>query len=430
MTPAQHPAPQRGAITLLVAIGLVVLASGVSFYTARSVLVDQLASHNHAHASQARLAADAALGSAQAVIGTAAAAADAPTQLNALFANRGRCPAGVSGAQWECAALSLPAHPAMPQAELSAIAVRDVVLSPHAVTLHASARLSAQHSQATVRESLFIPALAPAPALAAPAALVLNGCLSEALGALLRVCPLTRTGQVCSGTPLAPAVLTHFAAGTPGQASTALPTNNACLALSPGSLPIGGGLVATAGPTTPTTSFSANMAIHAASSALSSRPCNRAAWRSVLGDTTDAQLQAWSTAQERLGLNAHSTPPRTVYWIDSPGDWAHSVGTADQPALLVFSAQACAQRCPRIGTHVRIVGSVVFDAGCNDDKMRGWQGGTIEGQLVVESGLPDWVAGQVLAHPQARQAYRLHWPEGIDAAQVQRVHGSWSEGTP
>jgi Tfp pilus assembly protein PilX len=52
---------QQGAITLMVAVGLVILASLTSFYSARSVLMDQLASHNHAHASQARLAADAAL---------------------------------------------------------------------------------------------------------------------------------------------------------------------------------------------------------------------------------------------------------------------------------------------------------------------------------------------------------------------------------
>lgn len=427
MTRPTPTAPQGGAITLLVAIGLVVLASLVSFYSARSVLVDQLASHNHARASQARLAADAALASAQAAIATAAAGVDAPAQLSALLSNRVRCPAEVSGAQWECAALSLPAHPAMPQAELSAIAVRDLILSPHVVTLHASARMTAQNSQATVRESVFIPALAPAPELATPAALVLNGCISEAVGARLRVCPLTRTGQVCSGTTLAPAVLTHFVPNTAGDGSLSLAEKKACLALSPGSLPIGGGLVATATPTTP---ISANMATNAASGALPSRPCNRAAWRSVLGDTTDAQLQAWSTAQERLGLNVQSTPPRSVYWIDSPSDWPHSVGTADHPALLVFSAQACAQRCPSIGGQARIVGSVVFDAGCNDDKMRGWQGGTIEGQLVVESGLPEWRSGQVLAHPQARQAYSLHWPAGINAAQVQRVHGSWSEGTP
>jgi hypothetical protein len=76
------------------------------------------------------------------------------------------------------------------------------------------------------------------------------------------------------------------------------------------------------------------------------------------------------------------------------------------------------------------VGSVLLDAGCNDDKMRGWQAGTIEGQLLVESGLPEWRGGTVLSRHDARHAYSLHWPAGIDATQVQRVNGSWSANTP
>jgi hypothetical protein len=149
-----------------------------------------------------------------------------------------------------------------------------------------------------------------------------------------------------------------------------------------------------------------------------------------LGDITDAQVQAWSTAQERNGLTAQSTPPRTIYWIDSPADWQDNVGTVYHPALLVFSSKACAQRCPRIGLGVRIHGSVLIDSGCNDDKMRGWQAGTIEGQLVVESGLPEWRSGTVLARPDGRNAYILNWPQGIDATRLQRIHGSWSEGAP
>jgi hypothetical protein len=76
------------------------------------------------------------------------------------------------------------------------------------------------------------------------------------------------------------------------------------------------------------------------------------------------------------------------------------------------------------------VGSVVFDSGCDDEKMRGWQGGSIEGQLVVESGLPDWTAGTVLANSQAHRAFTLHWPLGMDATALQRVNGSWSAGAP
>ena len=127
---------QHGAITLLVVIGLVVLASLASFYSTRSVLMDQLASNNHARASQARLAADAALASAQATLpGTG-------PEVNALFNTLSTCPADVHGPQWQCAQLNLVQHPAMMQTQLSATAVRDLIQSPHVITLHASASIS------------------------------------------------------------------------------------------------------------------------------------------------------------------------------------------------------------------------------------------------------------------------------------------------
>lgn len=403
MTRHRNVRPQSGAITLLVTIGLVILASLTSFYSARSVLMDQLASQNHARADQTRLAAEAALASAQSLLNAA------PTQ--DLLNNQANCPKGLSGPQWQCSPLALPPHPALPAVQLSAIAVRDLLLSPHVITLHASARIAGQHSQALVRESVFAPTVAPAPSLAAPAALVLNGCVNEAAAANLRVCPLTNPGQACTSSAQGSAVLTHWVADTNRNGSISTTEKNACLALSASSLPGGGSKT---GP----------------SSASVRSPCTRAAWRSVLGDISDAQLQAWSTAQERNGLTAQSTPPRTIYWIDSPADWQRDVGTKDHPALLVFSAQACAQRCPRIDAGVRIHGSVLIDSGCNDDKMRGWQAGIIEGQLVVESGLPEWRSGAVLARPDGRDAYILNWPQGIDATRLQRIHGSWSEGAP
>jgi hypothetical protein len=409
---AQAP-DQDGAVTLLVAIGLVVLASLTSFYSARSVWVDQLATQNHARAAQTRLAAEAALASAQAATAAAVAldsASASSTALDALLATPSPCPASSVGAQWQCAALSLPPHPAMPQVALSAIALRDVVDSPHVLTLLAHARMAGQSSQASVRESLFIPALAPAPVVGAAAALVLNGCVSEAAGSRLRVCPLS-TQSACTGSPLAPAVQSHWVASSQNGSGTSKADPTTCLALGPASLPGGGAQI---GPPNPTPRS----------------PCQRAAWRSVLGDSTDAQVQAWSTAQERQGLHLDSTPKRSVYWVDSPADWLLSVGSLEAPVLLVFSAKACAQRCPRIGAGVRIVGSVVVNAGCQDEKMRGWQAGTIEGQLVVESGLPEWQSGVVMAHPEARKAYQLRWPAGIDATRVQRIPGSWSEGAP
>jgi hypothetical protein len=389
---------------LLVAIGLVILASLTSFYSARSVLMDQLASHNHAHAAQARWGADAALARAQAVL---------PRQASGLanvLPGGADCPEGHIGPRWQCSPLNVPPHPALPQAQLSAIAVRDLVGSPHVLMLYASARIPGQNSQAQVRESVFIPALAPAPGMVATAAVVVNGCISEAAGARLRVCHLAGEGKACASSS-GPAVQTHFVEDTNRDGSISVTEKNACLALSPSSLPGGG---SQAGPST----------------AVARGPCNRAAWRSVLGDITEAQLQAWSDAQARNGLTAQTTPARTVYWIDSPSEWSLSVGTPEWPALLVFSAKACAQRCPSISTSARIVGSVLLDAGCNDDKMRGWQAGTIEGQLLVESGLPEWRGGTVLSRHDARHAYSLHWPAGIDATQVQRVNGSWSANTP
>jgi hypothetical protein len=405
MSPAHFSKHQHGAITLLVAIALVLMASLTSFYSARSVLVDQLSSHNHARASQARWAADAALASAQSVL----ANHSTPTHLGSMVP--AVCPPGVMGPQWQCSTLSVAPHPEMPSVQLFATAVRDLVLSPHVITVHASALDATQSSRALVRESVFVPALAPAPAGASQAALVLNGCISQAMGASVQVCPLVGQGTSCSSSAQGPAVQTHFAIDTDGNGHVSASETQACLALGPPNLPGGGALL---GPSTATPKM----------------PCTRAAWGSVLGNVGHDQLQAWSAAQARNGLTAQTTPPRSVYWVDSPDDWQHSVGSTDNPVVLVFSAKACAWRCPHIGAHVRIVGSVVFDSGCDDEKMRGWRAGTIDGQLLVESGLPEWQSGLVRAHPQSRKAYRLQWPQGIQADRVQRINGSWSEGTP
>ncbi len=396
---------ESGAITLLVAIGLVVLASLTSYYSSRSVRMDQLAGQNHDRSSQVRLLAESAVAWAQADIISRGAAFDP------ALANPAACPAGVQGPQWECSAQTVPQSPAWPQAQASVTAVRDLVMSPHVLDLHAHGALAGHSSQGRVRESLFLPVLPPAPGDAPQAALVLNGCISEAAGTQLQLCPLSTSGQACIGSASAPAVQTHFVVDTNRNGLISSAERSACMALSGTSLPAGGSRI---GPNSP----------------VPRSPCNRAAWRSVFGDITASQLQAWSAAQERNGLHALSTPPRTIYWIDSPADWGQSVGTPDTPALLVFSSLACALRCPRIALGVRIHGSVVLDSGCDDEKMRGWQGGSIEGQLVIESGLPEWRATTLWARPYGRNAYILDWPEGIDAGRVQRVNGSWSEGAP
>ena len=403
MQPHTGIAEQQGAVTLMVAVSLVILASLTGLYSARSVHFDQLASHNHGRANQARLAAAAALAHAQSTLAT--------TPVNQLFSVRTACPAGVAGPQWACSAMNLTPPADAQDWQLSAIAVRDLLMSPHVVTLHAKASHTTQASQAHVRESVFVPVLSPAPGLAAPAAVVVNGCISEAAGASLRVCPLVSRGESCTGPAKAPVVHTLFAVDTNRNGLISSAERLACMALSSLSMPGGGTRVGPA-------------------ATVSRSPCQRSARLSVLGQIEDTQLQDWSSAQERNGLSAHTQPPRSVYWIDSADDWHLSVGTAEVPVLLAFSAKACAQRCPRIAAGVRIIGSVWIDSGCNDEKMRGWEGGRIEGQLVVESGIPEWRSGTVLANPQGRDAYILNWPDGMDASRVQRVNGSWSEGSP
>jgi Tfp pilus assembly protein PilX len=363
--PSGH-AVQGGAISLLVAISLGLLASLASFYSARSVLVDRLASHNQSQAAQARLAAEAALAWARAEMQRQHASGPTPPVWGTGPA-AAPCPAAFSGPRWQCVALLPPAHPSLPDAVVKVMAVRDLVRSPHVAQLLASASLKDGTSRAQLQAQVFIPTVTPAPSQPNTAALVLNGCALAANN---------------SETP----------ASTRGTTGTVA---NVC----PGSH-------------TPST-------------------CTPSAWTSVLGEITPEQIRAWSEAQSRNGLSALSQPARSVYWVDSSATWSQSLGTPEAPVLLVFSGQACAQRCPSLAPGVRVVGTVVLQTQCQDDKARAWHAGHIEGQLVVESGLPELQSGsRIEARELNPSPYRLPWPPGIDARQVQRVPGSWREGEP
>ena len=333
--------PQRGAAQLLLMLALVGLAALASALAGRSVLTEMLSQRAWGQAQQARLAAQAALATAEAdLLLRYASEADPWASLPSRS-----CPSDQPAPRWQCASLPLsqPTLGQAPQAwALQAWLSRDLLQAPHVLQLRASALAQGSTTaHTTQRSSLWVPSLAPAPTAAPSAAVVL-------------------------GDSAKPAAAT---------------------------------------------------------------PCARSAWRQVLGDTTPAQLQAWSEAQARNGLTAQSTPPRSIWWIDSPTDWSTPLGDASQPVLLVFSAQACAVRCPRIASSVRIQGTVYLDAGCSDDKVRGWQSGPIVGQLVVETGLAELaLSPQVTAQPSVRQAYALLWPAGIDARRVQGVLGSRWEG--
>ena len=314
---------QGGAISLLVAIGLVLLASLASFYSARSVLVDRLASQNQTQAVQARLAAEAALAWGRAEMQRQHASNRAPAVWGPGTSTE-PCPSGFITARWQCVALQPPAHTGLPETVSQVLAVRDLISSPHVSLLLASASLKDGTSRAQVQAQVFVPTLAPAPHPPNPAAVVLNGC-----------------------------ALAKNPASNPSATSGNTPT---AIRVCPGGL---------------------------------NTVCKPSAWASVLGDTTPEQIRAWSEAQERNGLSALSQPARNVYWVDSPATWSQSVGTPEAPVLLVFSGQACSQRCPDMAAGVRVVGTVVLQTQCQDDKVRGWFAGHIVGQVVVESGLPE-----------------------------------------
>ena len=408
--PSGH-AVQVGAISLLVAISLGMLASLASFYSARSVLVDRLASHNQSQAAQARLAAEAALAWARAEMQRQHAGSPTPP-VWAPGPAAAPCPAAFSGPRWQCVALLPPAHPGLPDAVVRVMAVRDLISSPHVAQLLASASLKDGTSRAQVQAQVFIPTLAPAPEHPNTAAVVLNGCAAPANGAAVSVCPLSKAGIACSGTATGAAVHSFWLAdkNNNGLISTAERRN--CLAFGAEHLPAGGTLT---GPDTATPRTN----------------CGTQAWSSVLGDITPEQIRAWSEAQSRNGLSTLSQPARSVYWIDSSATWSQSLGTPEAPVMLVFSSQACAQRCPSLAPGVRVVGTVVLQTQCQDDKARAWHAGHIEGQLLVESGLPDLQSGSRIEARELHQSpHRLPWPPGIDARQVQRVPGSWREGEP
>lgn len=334
MTDSPHQ--QQGAITLLVAITLVLVAALAGFYSVQSVFIDRLAGDAQIQATQARLAAESALAWAQAEIQRTAQSTSAAAFWSTLLSTP--CPANRKGLQWQCVRLQVPPLAAADIASAEVVAMRDVVNAPHVAELQASSVLNDQRSRTQVQQSLFMPTVLPVPASASTAAVVLG-----------------------TGT----------------------------------------------------------------------QPCASTAWQQVLGDLSAEHIRAWSQAQERQGLHALSQPARTVYWVDSPAPWTQSVGTAQAPVLLVFSATACTPYCPSMVNGVRIHGTVVLDTQCQDDRARGWRAAQIEGQLLINSAWPEAPnASQVTAQPYARQAYLLPWPQGMDARQVQIVNGSWSEDTP
>ena len=406
------PCRQLGAATLLLVLGLVLLGTLASAWSSRAVLTDLLSTQARSRSLQARGAAQAALAAAQADVLQAFALAPAGDGFTDPAHDAWPCAGGLQPPRWQCLHLPTASVTPLDDWQLEAWAARDLLASPHVWQLHASARPSSGPGQALVRESVFVPTVAPAPANTPAVALLLNGCYSESAGSRWQLCPLSASGQACAGSSRVPVVYSHFVPDSDGNGLLSADERNACLAIPPNSLPGGGTLAST-------------------ESATGLSPCQHRVLRSVFGDTTPEQLKAWSSAQAGNGLHSLSQPARSIYWVDSPADWTQSLGSPEAPVLLVFSSLSCTQRCPRIASGVQIHGTVFADAGCDAEKLRNWQAGTIDGLLAIEGGLPAVSGnGLVRARAYARNAFDLHWPSGIDARRVQRVAGSHRAGAP
>ena len=167
----------------------------------------------------------------------------------------------------------------------------------------------------------------------------------------------------------------------------------------PIAVPLSGSATATATATVAATAMS--MSMSTSSSTAIPLPCRSITWSQVFGNLRLDQYQALAAAQVQTGLNAHTAPPQTIYWIDSPLDWTQSLGSAKAPVALVFSDKACAIQCPRIAEAVALEGLVYFQTPCQPSLA----------QLTSNA-----------------MALNFNGPSGASANRVHRVKGSWKNG--
>ena len=402
---------QQGAITLLMVTLLVLLASMVGLFTARSILSERLSANNGVWAAQAQQTAEAALETALAQIEQSFS-----TTPNTFWSTHDsqQCLSAYTGIEWQCRSLLLDTGWDTQGHTLQVRVMRDVVRAPHVALVHAQARHAGNHSSGQVQQSIYLPTAGPIGTANQPTPLLTQGCVNEAIAGSTRFCAPGANQAGCSGNGLSigTAIQTLYAPDLDGNGLISTAEQQACLKVNASSLQ-GGALV---------TPASATLAPNPAT-------CDSAVWNSLFGQTTPAHIQAISQAQALKGLSRLTQPARTVYWIDSPAEWSQSVGTPSAPVVLVFSASACASQCPRISPSTQIVGTVFLDTQCQDSRATLWHSGSVSGQVALPSGLPSLQAGsQFMWLANHRQAFDWPWPVNIDATRVQRVRGSWKSG--
>jgi hypothetical protein len=280
--------------------------------------------------------------------------------------------------------------------------------------VHAQAKHAGNHSMGQVQQSVYLPIAGPIGTANKATPLLTQGCVTEAVAGSTRFCAPDANQSGCSGTgqTIGTAIQSLYVPDLDGNGLISSAEQQACLKVNASSLK--GGALATPANALPAPNPAA---------------CDTAVWNSLFGATTPAQIQAISQAQALKGLNSQTQPARSVYWTDSPAEWAQSVGTPSAPVVLVFSASACASQCPRISPSTQIVGTVFLDTQCQDSRATLWHSGSVSGQVALPSGLHSLQAGsQFMWLANHRQAFDWPWPVNIDATRVQRVRGSWKSG--
>lgn len=165
-----HRRPDAGVVGLMMTGLLLVLGLAAAWVGTRRLVTEQLGAQALSQQVQTRLLAEAALDWAQDTLAASAQPADSPWQLSTPT----QCPAplGSTGPQaWQCLVWTAPASLGQARVNLW----RDVLSAPHVVHLSAEVRSDGQSGRARVRQSLYLPALGLAPAVAASGT-VLNPC--------------------------------------------------------------------------------------------------------------------------------------------------------------------------------------------------------------------------------------------------------------
>ena len=100
-------------------------------------------------------------------------------------------------------------------------------------------------------------------------------------------------------------------------------------------------------------------------------------WHYYFGNITQSLMQSLADAQATLPATQ-----RTIYYITDSSPWHQSLGSADNPVIMIFSAAA---GCPKINGNPTIYGVIYYAS--NSCDTNGWGGATVYGSVGIEGNL-------------------------------------------